>query len=279
MTKRAAIGQFYSRPVPRILIIACFLFFLFQRIDVLFYFVFIMNIPHLFISSMRKLKAENNHKKSLLISDLMAMFIGIILAVYYPKFLFYVVFIRFVLHFFEDKFFNIEYANIFLSTLVIILYLSTEFYQIPVSLRLIVSALGLITFYILKVRKNTYQVLNFYPVFMLLIFVPWLLRMNVNSFHWGFGIGMLHTLLWLTWDGFVKEKDYQFSWLEMIRSSSFLITIGFSIAVSLYFYTQKWDYQYFLKNFMLLFYVCLFTHIFSADLFKIFLRFKGSKNL
>lgn len=272
LTKKQLVSQFYHSIPVRVTLISLIVAMTFFQYEHLFFALFVLNIPHFFISSYRKSKRPGMDMKLFYTSEISSILAAVILALVSTKLLLYVTFFRFTLHFFEDEHFNIGFRNTILSVLLFLVFSLEDFPALYPGLKFGIVALALVYFLFSIKEFKKEHFLNYYPVYLLLLFVPLLLNKTFNSSTWGYNLGILHSLMWLSWEGFGRsgEKFDKFNVSGLFTSSSMIITLIFTILTAVYVGMNNWDFQPLMKNFLVIFYVGLFSHVASDDFYKLY---------
>lgn len=267
LTKTQLVSQFYHSIPVRVTLISLIVGLTFLQYDHLFFILFAINIPHFFLSSYRKSQRPDMVRKLYYSSEIASILAAVALALISTKLLLYITFFRFTLHFFEDEHFN-SGQNLALSVLLFTIFTLEDFPAFNPGFKIGLALLGL-SYFIFSLRKITAEkLLNFYPVYFLLIFLPILQNKTFNSSSWGYNLGILHSVMWLSWDGFGKR----FELADVLKSSSFIITAVFMAIIAIYVGYNNWDFQPLMKNCLVIFYIGLFSHVASVDFYRFFLK-------
>jgi hypothetical protein len=269
LSKKQLVTEFYHRTPVRVTLISLILGLTFLQYDQLFFLLFALNIPHFFLSSFRKSQKPEIRKGLFYISESVTLITAILLAIFAKELFLYATFFRFTIHFFEDEFYNTSFGSVLLSILVFSVFALEDFNTVPLTVKYALALCGMLYFFISNKGVWEKKFTNFYVIYLSLFFVPLIMNKTFNSSSWGYNLGIVHSLMWLSWDGFGKSRETfsKFSMSGMVMSRNFVLTAGFLIATLIYAGTTGGNLQSIMNQFFLVFYVGLFSHVFSDDFY------------
>ena len=264
-TRVSLLEHYFNSSYVRICFIIALFSFILLPSDFMFFILIALNIPHFALSSYHRVKSTTRNQDSNLTQEVTLLLITIAIAIKFPQIIIYGAISRFLFHFFEDSFFNQNFHSYLLNTLLLSLFLVDNFPVISsqIKIYLLVLTGALLIYNMIDKKLNSF--LNFYIVFYLVALMPTLFALNINNTAW-FSFGTLHSLLWLFWEG-VNSKNTipKVSILSVIKSNSFLISIGFTLICFISLLHPQIDYSWYRQHLYMFFNIILFQHVFSSD--------------
>ena len=278
--KKKIVSEFYHNPFFRLSLIVLIIGLFFLPLEKLFFIVLILNIPHALLNSYRQGRSVQSNQTRYIMIEVFTLSLALVIGYFSSHLLFYLAFIRFAIHFFEDDFFNLGFKDLALSILFLSLVIIDDLHWFSPNFKPVVVSLGIFYFLLKTSAMGPRRFLDFYFVYLILMFFPLVLNRTYNGSTWGYTLGVVHALMWLSWDGFGRSglAFEKFSVTKMLTSTAFLATTIFTLLAVGFLAYVDWNYQTMMNDFIFIFHAGLFFHVFSKDFQRLF-TFEPKKRL
>lgn len=260
LSKKDYISLHFNSLGYRLPVFIICLILIFCRIELQFMILVSIGIPHVLFGLWRDYKTRLITKTKFQISFVINLILATLLCMTSKDIFIYVVFFRFILHFFEDDHFNHGLKNPIIGLALTFLFFSMDFFRSNQGMIIAFSAIvSLASMFLLNTKKFSEKFTNFYFMYSLFILVPIIFRLNSNSSSWSFNIAIIHSVLWIIYD------CHSGNIFRPHKSQALILSISFLIINSLSIYFELLSFQQFYQIFFYAFYFMSFLHVFSRD--------------
>lgn len=260
LSKKDYISLHFNHIGYRLPVFIICLILIFCRIELQFMILVSIGIPHVLFGLWRDYKSRVIAKSKFQISLVINIILATLLCLLSKDIFIYVVFFRFVLHFFEDDHFNHGLKNPILGLALTFLFFSMDFFHSNhtaiITFSIIVTLASML---LLNTKKTTEKFTNFYFMYSLFILIPIIFRLYSNSSSWSFNIAIIHSVLWIIYD------CHSGNIFRPHKSLALILSIAFLVINSLSIYFDLLSFQQFYQIFFYAFYFMSFIHVFSRD--------------